>query len=91
MSADDDEAKGIAELAMAMPDAMSAIAVFVNNAPELPHDVETEQHRAFLAGKDAVIGVTLAAFRADHRSGPLKDLSADHMLGDRQHPARRRP
>lgn len=80
LTGDDDDAKGITEFAMAMPDAQAAIRALVNNAPEMPHTVGTAEHQAFLAGKDATIATALAAFRADNRGGALKHLTADDML-----------
>lgn len=80
MSRDIDEAKGIAQLAMAMPDAEASIRVFCNNAPEMPHSVGSPEHQAFVAGKDAMMAITLVALRCDHRSGPLSELSPETML-----------
>lgn len=76
----DHAARDLCDLAMAMPDAAAAIAAFMNNAPPMPDTVGTDEHDAFLAGKDSTIAVLLVALRADHRSGAIKNLDATAML-----------
>lgn len=70
----------VASLAMAMPDAQSAIRSFMNNAPPMPQTIGSDEHKAFLAGKDAVMALALTALRADNRGGALKHLKSADML-----------